>query len=232
MRMVFRFAVAVSMSTIGWCGLIVTADSPDVQQTTVAGAVTNTFDSLPLGYQTNVTFNFGGVTGTYDVLYIAAANIFGGSYASQYPVANNDTNTETYSLTLSAPVNYFGMFWSAGDDSNLVQFYLGATQVASYTLATAMGSLPASYYGNPNDRTEDPTEPFAFLNFYGTSGTTFDRIVLSVTRTGAGFESDNHAIAMDAGAGSVTPEPYSIALVVTGLAALVLLRKRSISRGR
>ena len=40
----------------------------------------------------------------------------------------------------------------------------------------------------------DNTEKFAFLNFYGLDGTTFDKIVLSDPSTLSGFESDNHTV--------------------------------------
>ena len=56
--------------------------------------------------------------------------------------------------------------------------------------------LPNAYYGNPGPgyKGQDSTEAFAFLNFYGMGGTTFNKIVLSDPSTTSGFESDNHTV--------------------------------------
>jgi len=132
-------------------------------------------------------------------------------------------------LTLSAPVNYFGLFWLAGDPSNRLDFYLGATLVASFTTNTALGVLTPGYYGNPNN-SEDPTEAFAYLNFFGTGGTTFDRVVYTVTNACCGFESDNHAVAVSAAPtaglliiGTLAGPAVVPALPVGGLIALAIM---------
>lgn len=139
----------IIFATTAWCGMIINANVPGVQSTAVPGAVTDNFDSLPQGNLTNVTFDFGGtpdIKGTYDKLYIRNPDIYGGAYATKYPVAADTYGTASYTLTLSQAVNYFGMYWSAGDASNMLTFYLGNTQVASYTTAATMGLFSSAYY--------------------------------------------------------------------------------------
>jgi hypothetical protein len=152
-----------------------------------------TFNSLPTGLSTNVSTPFGSITGTYDHVFIRTPDDLGGANASNYPTASAAQGGLSYTLTLSGPVNHFGLFWSAGDAANRLDFYLGATLVGTFTTSTALGVLPPAYNGNPNNG-GDPTEAFAYLNFFGTGGTTFDRVVFTVTDPCCGFESDNHAI--------------------------------------
>lgn len=233
-----RFAVLLTVATKAWCGLTVTAENPGVQTTSVPSAVVYTFDSLPSGFRTNVAATFGAVTGTYDKLYIRDPDIYGGAFATRYPVAiffsglhANDFPTWSYALTLSRPVNYFGTYWLAGDPYNQFDFYLGGTLVGSFSSVSALGVLPSTYLGNPNGGS-DPGEAFAYLNFYGMGGTTFDRIVFTVTNDTAVFESDNHAIAVNATpagglliSGTLPPAPAAgaPALSVSAEIALALL---------
>ncbi len=221
-----RAACFLLISTSAWASLIVQASAPGVQTTVVPGATTYDFNNLTLGTHTNVSVNFGSVTGVYDTLTIQSADQYGGANGSLYPLAQT--------LTLSGSVNYFGMWWSAGDSGNRLDFYLGANLVASYSTATAFGILPGTYYGNPNGG-GDSGEPFAYLNFFGTSGTTFDSIHLVETSTCCQFESDNHSVAVGATPGNglalnPTPEPASVWLLAVGVASLEALRRRRFRR--
>ncbi len=231
MNKLFQFTLSVCLSTASWGALIVQAEKPGVQTTTVENASTYSFENLGTGSHANVTYDFGGITGTYDQLYITNANAYGGANSSVYPTADyNVGGVNSYSLTLSDSVNYFGMWWSAGDGSNLLEFYLGNTKVAQYQTSTTMGALPDSYYGNPNTG-DNKGEPYAYLNFYGTNGTVFDKIVFSTTTAGPGFESDNHALLKVATPGdgmdvSDVPEPSTYALLGSAAVVLGILRKR------
>lgn len=237
-KCVSHFAVLLTVATKAWCGLTVTAENPGVQTTSVPGAVAYTFDSPSAGYLGNVFANFGSVTGIYDTLYIQEPDIYGGAYATTYLMAfyftglhQNDFHTSSYSLRLSSPVNYFGSYWLAGNPYGQFDFYLGETLVGTFSSASALKVLPSTYLGNPNGGS-DPGEPFAYLNFFGTGRTTFDRIVLTVTSNTAVFRTDNHAIAVNATpagglliSDNVTPAPVAGAPVLSVAAeiALVLL---------
>jgi hypothetical protein len=199
-RCILQITLLSVMGGAAWGGITVTAENPGVQTTTVPSVTTYTFDSLSTGLHTNVTANFGSITGTYNQLYILAANGAGGANSTNYPECAfaSPINLPTYTLTLSSPVNYIGFWWSAGDPSNRLDFYLGGIRIGSFSTAVAMGALPATYDGNPNNG-QFPGQPFAYLNFFGTGGTTFDKVVFSVVNDPvAGFETDNHSIAVNA----------------------------------
>lgn len=231
MKKLILLSLTACLSSTSWGALIVQAEKPGVQSTTVENANTYSFDNLGAGSHSNVTYDFGGITGTYDQLYITDANAYGGANSSVYPTADYKIGgVNSYSLTLSDSVNYFGMWWSAGDQSNLLEFYLGNNKVAQYQTSTTMGTLPDTYYGNPNTG-EVKSEPYAYLNFFGTDGTVFDRIVFSTTSSGPGFESDNHALLKVAAPGdgldvSDVPEPSTYALLGSAAVVLGILRKR------
>ena len=82
--------------------------------------------------------------------------------------------------------------------------------VATFNSAIALGGLTSAYLGNPNSNPygQDGGENFAYLNFYGTEGTTFDQIVFQNPGDATDFEADNFSVL----ATSVTPPPNSLIL--------------------
>jgi MYXO-CTERM domain-containing protein len=139
-------------------------------------------------------------------------------------------NLQTATLILPAPHAYFGMWWSAADLGNVLAFYNGSTLIGSFVPSTALGALGASYFGNPNPTFPpgDPTEKFAYVNFIGIGGTTFNKIVFTNTDGSTAFETDNLSIRVTAPdprgpiietIGTSTPEPSSL-FVSGGLAVL------------
>ena len=162
-------------------------------------SLTNTnefdFNELTLGFNYNVDWD--GV-GSFDQIYVKNANRYGGALdestgeGSPYSYVKKAFNIEHSTLTLDAPSSYFGMWWSAGDSANLLTFYNNENIVAQYSTASMFGSLGLSqeYYGNPLTG-QNPGQPYAFINFYGDSETSWDAITLSTTGSG-GFESDNY----------------------------------------
>jgi LPXTG-motif cell wall-anchored protein len=64
--------------------------------------------------------------------------------------------------------------------------------LAEESVSTVGGSLvtTSEFRGNPRNGTLAPTEPFLYLNLYGTGGATFDQVKL----IGGGFEFDNIAV--------------------------------------
>ena len=122
-------------------------------------------------------------------------------------------------LEYSTPQRYFGMWWSAGSNGNVVSFYSGgqlvaqtnANDVASKISEGNKGYDPSLYLGNPatwstngtpvDFTQQDPNnnyvhgnisytyEYFVYLHFFSQGSVTFDRVELSAP--GNGFELDN-----------------------------------------
>jgi hypothetical protein len=153
-----------------------------------------TFNTMTLGRSTNVVWN--GV-GTFDQLYIKNADSYGGAAdannpnGTRYSLQGAGTSVSNSTLKLNTASSYFGMWWSAGDPKNVLDFYSGNTLVAQFTTASLMDPLPAAYDGNPRNRLLDRNEPFAFINFFADANTTWDKIVLR-NNGSSGFESDNY----------------------------------------
>jgi hypothetical protein len=180
------------------------------------------------------------ISGTYTGgLVIYSADQYGGAGGSgYYPELFASGGSYAVALTTSGGlpgVNYFGMWFSALDAGNELQFYNGSTLLYTFTpalFASLVGACPNAtnaFCGNPNNKTEDSGEQFAFLNFYDTNGY-FDQVVFTESG-GGGFESDNHTVGymnpvVPTGTPIVTPEPGSLALMLTGLLALIGLRCR------
>jgi len=178
--------------------LIVTvAEAAGDMSTSVPDAIVQDFNSLPAdSIQNNVAWI--GV-GTVNQVYVHSADQYGGANDSNYAVQSTGGEAAGISksvLTLNSASSYFGLWWSAGDSQNLLQFYSGGTNgtLIAQFVSGDMKNLPNTYKGNPNtDPAQaglDSAEYFAFLNFYGTTGDTWDTIVFSNQGT-SGFESDN-----------------------------------------
>jgi hypothetical protein len=81
---------------------------------------------------------------------------------------NKASNPTT--LTLAQPQRYFGMWRSAGDPNNVLQFYSGNRLLERFKTADIINFINASpnkkaYYGNPNNG-QNKGEPYAFIKFY------------------------------------------------------------------
>jgi len=200
---IFISALVVVGSTKA--GLIVSyAGAPGDQFSTLQNTNVETFDSFnSSGNNGNVYNNISWQNvGTINQVDVRPADQYGGSYdggstnsnyavQSTGPEANETANT---TLTLSKPSAYFGLWWSAGDPANVLDFYSGGvkgTLVAQF-VTSDLGVLPNAYKGNPTSEFKgfDASEYFAFLNFYANPGTTWDTIVFS-NLADSGFESDN-----------------------------------------
>lgn len=186
--------LTLGLAPIAHAAVIVTyAESPTATNSTLTGTSVLTFNTMALGQSSNVTWN--GV-GTFDQLYIKSADTYGGAAdannpnGSRYSLQGAGTSVLNSTLTLNSASSYFGMWWSAGDPRNVLDFYKGETLVAEFTTASLMDPLPAEYDGNPRNRLLDSNEPFAFINFLGDANTSWDKIVLR-NNGSSGFESDN-----------------------------------------
>jgi hypothetical protein len=212
----------------------VTYLAPGIQTPSGITNYYETFNSTTL-VNGALTTNFNGsnITGTYTGGFgIHAAGTYGGAGGTGSYLAQAQGQTTT--LTLSQGVNYFGLWFSALDATNDLQFYSGSTLLYSFTAASfisGVGACPSStgYCGNPNSGYTNSAQQYAYINFYDTTGT-FNIIKFSEGNTG-NFESDNNAVAEIStqntqgtilSGSPVTPEPASVFLLGTGLASLLL----------
>jgi hypothetical protein len=182
------------------------AENPGATNSSLADTTVETFNEFNLGGKQVADFT-NAVTsiGTYDLLTVRTANEYGGAAGPSYPDGSQYAVTSTSSslggiptttLTLNQQSAYFGLWWSAGDAQNFLNFYNGSTLVASFSTQTLMDMLPRAYYGNPTPGSlhgQDAGEPFGFINFYGVGGTTFNKVVFS-DPSGSGFENDNNTV--------------------------------------
>lgn len=211
-----------------------TYELPGVQNTTATfsgGVGVETFDSVGLGFGGFVsTFGGGPYTGTYSAgARIDNANQYGSAGGTgQHAVTFENTG---YSITLNQKVSYFGYWLSALDRGNVVNFYNDATLVGTLTPANVLASIGANpaYFGNPNAPFlgQNSGEPYAFVNFYDTTGT-FNKIEFLENPMVGGYESDNHTVGIykDIVGIPVVPEPGTYALMLLGLAGVAAVGRR------
>jgi hypothetical protein len=235
----------------------VTIEDPNTQQSTLytnpnaygaTGVYEETFDSQKTGYNQNgMAFDGNSNIGTYNQTDIVGANLYGGAggtgnYITVQPGKDGTPSGYQTTLTLANPERYFGIDWTAGDAYNELDFYSGNTLLQKFTTADVINYLKAQpsgetpYQGNPNNRSLDTSEPFAFLNFFAdpnNSNVTFNKVVFINNSSGTGFESDNHTIAASYTSTSgktiisSTPEP-SVAMglgIIAGIGMLLQNRR-------
>lgn len=207
-------------------GLIFTIENAGVQQTTVALASTEDFESVPLGEIT--TYVSSAVGGTYSGGEVINANQYGGAgNTGKYDVVGLGTTT-SQTLTFDSGKTYFGLWWSAGDAANTLKFYdENGGELGSYVIGSIIPYLSDAYRGNPVTK-ENMGEYYAYLNFTTTGGSLIKSIEFG-NLTSSGFESDNHSVYDKV----ITPPGHaipdggsSVAMLGGALAVLGLVRRK------
>lgn len=177
------------------------------------------------------------LTGTYSgAISYDTNNTFGGTNGTApYPAA---IRSSEYNLALSGTgvpgINYFGIWITAMDASNLLRLHTASGQVLNFDSSVLKNDIAADaangsrYYGNP-DNGADPLEPFAYVNFYDVNGYF---TAVDVTNNGpSNFESSNHAagyfssLVIQGNPVSV-PEPAGIGVLAAGLIGMAFGRRR------
>ena len=190
----------------------------------------------------------GTTIGSYNNIFARTADNFGGSIdptsggaRSNYVTVNPNTSLgglTTSTLTLTQNQRYFGLWWSAGDTNNKLEFLDANNNVVgtflSSDITAAILRLPtstqASYRGNPTQTSKTNTsEYYAYLNFFATGNTTFNKVVFTNIRS-TGFETDNHAVATSynniRGQNVAVPEPLTILGAATAAAFGASFKRR------
>ncbi len=213
--------------------VVVTIEKPGVQSSSVPNITTETFDSFVPGIYTSLVSNIGTYSSPGEA--IVSANQYGGAGGiGNYFSIGAQSGQLTSTLTLPANEAYFGFWYSAGDSQNAISLYENNTLVYNLNTQSLINFINAqpnssSYYGNPNNG-QDSGEPFAYVNFFGTNGTVFNKIVFTNSSLGTGFESDNHSISptQTRPTGTpITPEPGSVAMLVgMGISGAAFLRRK------
>ncbi len=232
LRLVLAGALVLAGSAAN-AAVVVTAEAPGVQNSTAGFSAigVETFDSRATGAGQTFGTTFGGsaFTGTYTNVQVDAANQYGGAGGNtNHAVTFSGTGyTLDIATNLAGGVTYFGFWLSALDGQNQLKFFKGATEVFSFSASDALAFInsrpnASAYYCNPNPgrTTQNCGEPYAFLNFFGTNGTSFDRIQFFQDPVAGGYESDNHSVGQWT---SITgdplggvPEPSSWAMLIAG----------------
>jgi hypothetical protein len=180
--------------------IITYAEDPSANRSSLGGTQVFNFNTTAIGKSSNVTWK--GV-GTFDQLYVKNADAYGGAAdalnpkGSRYSLQGAGSGVMSSTLKLETESSYFGMWWSAGDAQNVLEFYNGDTLMGRFTTASLMDPLPASYDGNPLNRSINRGEPYGFINFFADEKTAWDRIVLT-NEGSSGFESDNYTTRVEA----------------------------------
>lgn len=180
---------------------------------------------------------------------IIAPNVYGGHEEGNYLGVARDKATV---LTLKEEASYFGFYFSAGDAGNLVELYSQGNLILTFNTGDLIAMLPRTegvqieavngnryntidYYGQPQSGGAiNGHEPYAYVHFFATNGTTFDQIRFSQS-TDAIFETDNHSIRatrpdVPDSLVNIThlavPEPSGAVLAAFSLCVLGFLRRR------
>ena len=209
--------------------IISTVEAPGVQSSSAVDTTLIDFNSVSTGYKSSETFSLpSSLTATYQgTQFVVAADQYGGAGGVGNYLAIQANNSVT--LTLSASQAYFGMWLSAADSANQIEFYSGNQLVGAFSAAgPEVSSLPAAYLGNPNSQFlgDNGSEPYVFVNFYAqVASDMFNTIVFTNLAGATTFESDNHTFSTTLQAPSPIPEPASVTLLALGLVGIAVMRR-------
>ena len=185
LRVVLALTTVGEGSIFGASSMVVTYEVAGVMTSPVLSSYTYDFNSIGTGSKSNISWTGWGGTGTFSSVKVNPPDQYGGANNSNYAFSSDSTQT---TLALSTRVSYFGIWWSAGDSGNILDFYSGATKIFTFT-SSVLDGLSTSYNGNPNSafRGQNSSQKYAYINFFVQSGEQIDKVIAR----GSNFESDN-----------------------------------------
>ena len=185
LRVVLALMTVGEGSIFGASSMVVTYEVAGVMTSPVLSSYTYDFNSIGTGSKSNISWTGWGGTGTFSSVKVNPPDQYGGANSSNYAFSSDSTQT---TLALSTRVSYFGIWWSAGDSGNILDFYSGATKIFTFT-SSVLDGLSTSYNGNPNSafRGQNSAQKYAYINFFVQSGEQIDKVIAR----GSNFESDN-----------------------------------------
>lgn len=193
-------AAALGISISVNASVIVTAELPNVFESSVTGVTKVTFnDGTCAGYSScsNASIVQGNLSGVYAAPYLDTTK-----YST---VSGGQTST----FNLGSAADYFGLYWGSIDSYNTISFYLGNSLVQSFSGTPVVGLLQN---GGQTSWASNRYINFNFVN------ATFDKVLL-ISGSNA-FETDNHAFRK-----ASVPEPMTLVLMGLGLFGLVAARR-------
>ena len=185
LRVVLALMTVGEGSIFGASSMVVTYEVAGVMTSPVLSSYTYDFNSIGTGSKSNISWTGWGGTGTFSSVKVNPPDQYGGANNSNYAFSSDSTQT---TLALSTKVSYFGIWWSAGDSGNILDFYSGTTKIFTFT-SSVLDGLSTSYNGNPNSafRGQNSSQKYAYINFFVQSGEQIDKVIAR----GSNFESDN-----------------------------------------
>jgi len=194
--LIFGLLATLAASQTQATVIVTYAEDPGLMEKSFIKGDVSIFNFNSLQTNTKLTdVQWAGV-GSFDKLYVLNADQYGGANNSRYSVQGVSSGVNQTTLTLTNESSYFGLWWSAGDASNVMDFYAkDGSLLAEFTTANLINALPDTYKGNPNTGSfngMDAHENFAFINFFATPGSAWSTIVFR-NSSNSGFEADNYS---------------------------------------
>jgi hypothetical protein len=148
--------------------MVFTVSAPGVQTSTVAGAGIETFDAIAQGVLG--TYFSSTIGGEYSSGRVYPSNEAGGAGGGGHYSQVGGELTTFQSLDFATPKTYFGLWWSAIDATNRIEFFNEANvSLGAFGLTDLLPHLTPGHLGNPNSGANSG-EYFAYVNFAAVGG--------------------------------------------------------------
>ncbi len=202
-------AILLTFTAASAQAFTVTIEEPTVQNKSTGNELFIVdFDDLTTDTTDSFTKNSASSSYTYGSdLIIRAADQHGGA-EDQHGIASQHIESTTkpgiHTIVVDQPQKYFGLWWSAGDASNILTFLKNGQVVATFNTQDVIDKLAElpnglDYYCNPTTQFNGLvcSETYAFLNFFFQGNEDYDEIRLQAANSIGNFESDNHTFSVE-----------------------------------